>query len=325
MIKIKVISKILVIISLSILSGCLNSFIYIAGGKEQKGFVDGFIEKAKFNSPSKMEINEDNGDLYIIDQNNTTIRKITIDSKVSTIFNSNDKNSYISDLEINGNFLYFTYNDAIKRLDLNDISKVEDFIGSTSESGEINDNFKNSRFNGLSNICFISDYEMLIVDKKDMKLANLKSATVSFKNDLKVDNIYTSVRNIEFNKIDNKINILFEHHNGGLITLFELDNNNLKKSNKDWRDSFLSSFTIDNKGNTYLISIEKEHLIKIDNKNDKQYIESIRDILDVKEVKDPHFYPMESEPPITFIKIDNKRNILYMSYKYGNKLYKLKL
>jgi hypothetical protein len=117
MIKRKLIFKVITLFLLTILSGCFNNFTYIAGGT---GFVDGFATNAKFRHPHDLTIDEKTGDLYFVDQDSKVIRKITTDGKVSTVFQvSFVKENFLKSPRVKDNYLYFIYNNTIKKIRFN--------------------------------------------------------------------------------------------------------------------------------------------------------------------------------------------------------------
>ena len=63
-------------------SGVVTTF----GGTGEAGHSDGFVAEAKFSSPQGIATNNSNGDIYVSDTGNHTIRKISLQGKLLNSF-----------------------------------------------------------------------------------------------------------------------------------------------------------------------------------------------------------------------------------------------
>ena len=91
-----------------------------AGSTE--GFEDGPLRKAKFKWPSQI-VTTSAGGFYVLDQNNTAVRKITPDGMVSTVFSGESYNRYCIAIDEN-DVLYITHDMYILKVDDTGVTEV---------------------------------------------------------------------------------------------------------------------------------------------------------------------------------------------------------
>jgi hypothetical protein len=304
----KIILKAITLSLLTILSGCYGDFTYIAGGG---GFVDGFAKDAKFRSPENLTIDEKTGDLYFVDQDSKVIRKITKDGKAFTVFQvSFVPENFLKYPQIKDNYLYFIYNNRIKRLDLSKKdAKYEDYLNPNSQTK-------------LHSFHFLSDGTMLLHEERNLRIVNLETKEIK-------PIIYTSKRDEAFRstaegtviaEINVKENpktkeIFFGRDN---LSIYKLTKNNeivLFSENSDLNP--ISGFDFDKDGNIYTISINRRKLIRVSLSGEIKDISDLKGVVDFDEL----YFRMLS----TSISIDRKKNILYLSYIVKNQIFKIDL
>jgi hypothetical protein len=341
MIKNNLILKTLTLALLSILSSCSNNFTYIAGGEDKKGFVDGFAKDAKFKYPSEMAVDEETGNLYVLDQSSTVIRKITTDGKVSTIFDlSKYPNDFdteykksITDIRVNKDYLYFSTDPFIARIKLNGESSYEKFLGTGNRvinSGDIflkqESDFINTSFANIRGFDFDDNGNLFILDAYRIKKADVSTKKVS---DIYLGNTYISKEynlsgtifyDLEFNIKTKELTIISKtsdgmHSNASKkSTIFD---NTFSLISLD----FIIDTYIDNLGNTYVVSSEKESIFKFDVNKSPTKIFSLKDI--TKSIYGNYSTLVSYQP--MYLAVDNKRNILYISLNEDNKIFKVNL
>lgn len=338
MIKRKMILKAITLSLLTILSGCFNNLTYIVGGEDKKGFVDGFAKDAKLKNPSKMAVDEETGNLYVVDQDNTAIRKITADGKVSTIFDTSKYQgdfdtkykSTITEIRVNKDYLYFSTNTFISRIKLND-GGYEKFLGTGEFKRNSSDpffkqesKFTDTSFSQIKSFCFDDNENLFILDRDRVKKADINTKIVSdiflglgqdvsgfydFMNGYSISMSKNIINDIEFNIITKDIYLI--------VQIF--DNLRLyKKSTAIYGDFIripidskaIQDVYTDKKGNIYVIALDKTFIFRLDKNMNVNRIYSKEGISD-------DLY--ES----TYLSIDNKRNIMYLSE--DNKIFKIDL
>lgn len=308
MIKRKMILKAITLSLLTILSGCYSDTIYLAGGT---GFVDGLIKDAKFRYPKELTVDEKTGDLYFVDQESKVIRKITPDGKVFTVFQvSFVPENFLKYPQIKDNYLYFIYNNQIKRLDLSKKdSKYEDYLNPDS-------------YIMLHSFHFLLDGTMLLHEERNLRIVNLETKEIK-------PIIYTSKRDEAFRstkegtviagihvKENPKTNEIFFGRDN--LSIYKLTKDNevvLFSENSDLNP--ISGFDFDKDGNIYTISINRRKLIRISLSGEIKDISNLNSVIDF----DKLYFRLLA----TSISIDKKRNILYLSCLAKNEIFKIDL
>lgn len=343
----------LAITSTIFLTSCLNGFVYIAGNDNNKLFYDIFAVNAKLDIPTSMAVDEKTGDLYVVDQKYTVIKKITLDGKVSTFFDLNK--SDITEENINGNFgigigkikikddyLYFSTNLLINRIKLNSKEKAETYIGSGKANktfiSDVNSteyyinvkeekNFKDISFYQIVDFYFDFEGNLLIIDNEFLKLANTKTkilANVGLKDSRGFIKYETSgISKIAFNPISKEIYLISDHNNFHKISkiLYQIDEDKgLNPSKKSNVTRAIGDFDFDSKGNIYLISIDNYNLLKFDLKDNVSIISNFWGVADIYKNSKGNLISDSMN-----IQIDRKRNILYLSVYEQNKIFKINL
>jgi hypothetical protein len=341
-------SRVCLILLSMVLIFLINScskFEYLSGN-EVKGFADGSVIDAKFNNPTAMDV-DDSGNLYVIDQINgvepnlglhNTIRKITPGRKVSTFVKLNAEENAIDSIKIKDNFLYFANRTSVKRLNLSGDIKIENIVG-TNESKDIIGDFVTARFSQIESFVIDRNDNLFIADSnrdgRKIKKANISTKKVeAIKFEIEGSNAVSGGElliepkdkyiinsgTIQLLNINPKTNLLhFCLSNTFSKKIFQI---NSKNQIIDLRISkVLDSFTFDNEGNMYLISIDSEKLLKISIENKLEEISGFGGILNIK--KDSNF-PEFGGWSDTHLAMDNNNKILYMSTS-ENKIFKLNL
>lgn len=325
----------------SITSSC-TGFEYITGSNEP-GLVDGTLIQAKFNYPTKMTTDE-KGNLYVLDQNNlldrsddiNLIRKISTDNKVSVFFKSEilkgyDNGYYIGDIEINGNYLFFSTNkgSVIKKINLDNPKEISIVIGKEFENAERTDEYierpdttiQNTKFVWIVDFTFDKDSNIIALDGNLLKKINFKDNIVKKINfDIDKDISYNFTGNTETLNINPKTNNLYfkkEDMSGQRIYILN-EKNQVSLSKSSY---FLSkTFDFDLEGNIYFVDTdEKLKKISIDGK--EEILSSTWGIVNKVEHSNKNIIPTMNN---NNIHIDRKRNILYLSTD-DNKIYKFNL
>jgi sugar lactone lactonase YvrE len=262
-------------------------------------------------SPENLTVDDKTGDLYFVDQDSKVIRKITPDGKVFTVFQvSFVKENYLRYPQIKDNYLYFIYNNRIKRLDLSKKdAKYEDYLNPNSKTS-------------LYSFHFLSDGTMLLHEERNLRIVNLETKEIK-------PIIYTSKRDEAFRstaegtviaEINVKENpktkeIFFGRDN---LSIYKLTKNNeivLFSENSDLNP--ISGFDFDKDGNIYTISINRRKLIRVSLSGEIKDISDLKGVVDFDEL----YFRMLS----TSISIDRKKNILYLSYIVKNQIFKIDL
>lgn len=338
----KLLSKV-VLSSLILLSAC-SKFEFVAGDPKNdffntSGFVDGISSIARFDTPISMAVDERNGNLYVLDQSEgNVIRKIDLNKNVSTFFRiSNEfKNNtpFSRDcIRINGNYLYFSDSGYIKRINLDSSSPLpEIFIGS-GNIGEKDGDFKNTEFFHLDSFIFYSDGNMFIDDGKRIKFADVKTqktkniAIYDYTIQEKRVEVLTSFRELTLNTTNQSIyttaflgifssNLVLE-----VTKDYDIIYHNENESSLSALVKSISSFIYDDKGNLYIISNDKEQLLKYDTNKNISYLSNFFGVFKLEAPgPDSDFRVVSSN-----LAIDNKRNILYVSIPAQNNIYKINL
>lgn len=334
--------KTLTTTALVILTSCLNNFVLVTGGEDKKGYFDGVASEAKFNYPSALAVDEESGDLYVLDQdyynsnkNNSksVIRKITLDCKVSTFLKSQDvdinkKDYSIGTIKIRDGYLYFVFGYQIKRVKLSNNKEVENLIGK-EEKGDKLGSLQDAAFQEIIDFSFYPNGNILVADSK-FKLVNTQSKTIdllNYNNSELINKLFvngrlvSNIKKIEINTSSKDLFVLFDQFIAGRKILNLAYKNNTDSEKISDISKVTTSFVFDNKGNIYLVSLDKEAILKIDTKNSSSVISNLIGVIDIK--KDAMFPEMGYE--IGILAIDNKRNILYLSNISKNKIFKLKL
>lgn len=314
----------------------------LLAGSEKEGFINGTVIEAKFDNPTSMAV-DDNSNLYVVDQNNKVIRKITPEGKVSTFLDYTNEEYELASVTIKDNFLYFIYGYSIRRINLNSPEiEVENIVGSSeieigvNNSQDIIGDFDIARFERIDAISFDNNNNLFILDNSKIKKASLDTrqveklkfrkdgSTTYFGGESLINRDDTSIIgrgntemmlvNPQNNQIYLKISETFSQricriNENKQIVLYEIS------------PMVTGSFIFDQSGNMYVVSIEQEKLLKITPDNNIEEITHLGGILNIKKTDDfPEFGIWDK----THLAIDNKNQILYMS-TFSNKIFKLNL
>jgi hypothetical protein len=233
--------------------------------------------------------------------------------------------------------LYFANRTSVKRINLKGDIKIETIIG-TEEQKDILGNFETARFSNIN--CFNIDAQdnifILDLGGSKIKRANLTTREVET---IKFDTagsahtygapaidtvepdliIQGDIKKIQVNPKNNQLYFIVS--STFTSNIFQL---NLKNQIVDLKLTvgYPNSFTFDNEGNMYVISISDEKLLKVSPENKTEEISGFWGALTIK--KDYNFNEMGYLPHTNLV-IDNRKKILYMSSESDNKIFKLKL
>ncbi len=335
---------------LILISSCGSKFEYITGN-DLKGFNDGSYMEARFNNPTAMDV-DNLGNLYVIDQSIkvgndlgrfNAIRKITPDGKVSTVVKFKDEENAIDSIKINENYLYFANRTCVKRFNLTGDVKIENVVG-TDESKDVNGDFEIARFYNIYSITIDNEGNLYILDRlgaskikkannKTRKVESLKfekAGSIQYSNSpryIEIDSTDSTlisrgnVEKIEINPKNNQLYFKSAETFGKQIFQINEKNQILDTPINDI-SGVSDSFTFDNEGNMYVISIGNEKLIKVspDNK-----IEELLGLGGTVKIEKDSSFPESGYLPRTNLVVDNKRKTLYLSSEFDNKIFKINL
>lgn len=339
------------------LTSCISNFTLFAGNGQNVVLSDFFAVNAKLNNPDSMTVDEKTGDLYVVAQNETIIKKITLDGKVSTFFDLNkseikkefpDKIFYIGTIKIKDDYLYFSNKFSISRIKLNGKEKDERYIGSGRKNTleqennpsildtRISGSFKEISFFWIKDFSFALDGNILISEHSNRtKLANIKYDSVYdlflFYENNSYGNYARSGTSIKQNPISKEL--YFLENKGGLrgITnypsIYKINDKNVISWLNYSNVGKVLNFDFDKEGNIYVISVSNASLMKIDLKGNVSDISNFWGVGYIGE-QFPLFRSINSSPIYSEsmeITIDRKRNILYLSVYEQNKIFKLNL
>ncbi|MDG1830382.1 MAG: lectin-like protein, partial [Flavobacteriaceae bacterium] len=157
-------------------------------GDGNDGYLDGDADEAEFSDGMKNGVVDASGNVYIADEWNNVIRKITPSGKVSTYAGTgwywgdgdqentdgdklNRTLTYPNDVKINGGYMYVVESNAhaISRINMS-TGVLSRYVGKRTDQGDDNGNETEARFNRPSAIAFDSNNVMYVVDKDNNKI-----------------------------------------------------------------------------------------------------------------------------------------------------------
>lgn len=335
-----------------ILSSC-SKFELIAGSYE-KGLVNAVATNAKFNKPTKMAVDEKTGDLYVLDSLNDSvmIKKLSISGLVSNYLEAKDidtnskSNKYtFSDLKANKDFLYFSMNYNLYKINLRiSNSKAEriyfngDLVVNKKESSTVEtkdedqwlkitfDEYDNLIVAGVHNS--IPSVRLIASDNiKELHFNNISETKYTFYNN---PNDLTSSETLDYNYRLKNLTVLF--FSPGIFyrsyifeTKTDINTDNIiKESEISDISTSTTSLVSDRSGNRYLLSYDKKALLKFNINNIYETVSNLNGIVDI-----PYDATDRSAPRLegANLAIDNSRKIIYLSVSVNNssRIFKLNL
>lgn len=333
-----------IIVKLLILNSC--SFLTLSTNFNTiKNNPNVSVLKDKFDKPQSLDIDKE-GNLYVLVQDGKLIQKMDIKTElVSDFINITEYTESIHDFDIKNDYLYFPIKNQVKRIKLNEPSKIENFIG-LEEIGNTDGDFKSSKFTNISEIAFDNNDLLYIYDIElnKFKKANLKTnkiETIKIK-DSEGKEIVDDKDKYYFLKVNPKTNKLsymysevdfaelYNDYDKRIITLSD-DN----KINVFSKYTLITGYCYDLMGNLYIANeseldpeetnieiikkniIMKNSLLKYLNGN---YLKKISTLKDIKKIDS--FGPNKKYYSLYTV-VDDKSRILYTSSKNDNKVSKI--
>ena len=161
-------------------------------GDGNDGYLDGDADEAEFSDGMKNGVVDASGNVYLADEWNNVIRKITPSGKVSTYAGTgwywgdgdqentdgdklNRTLTYPNDVKINGGYMYVVESNAhaISRINMS-TGVLSRYVGKRTDQGDDNGNETEARFNRPSAIAFDSNNVMYVVDKDNNKIRKVE-------------------------------------------------------------------------------------------------------------------------------------------------------
>lgn len=310
-----------------------------------KGYTNISTLEKKLDFPKAIELDKD-GNLYVVTQKGKLIQKISYETgNISKVLDYSKSTDLITDINIKDDYLYFPVRNKIRRVKLNGSNSVEDFIGS-DEIGDSDSTFKDSKFSKISEIEFDNNNLMYIYDisLNKFKKANLNNGTIEaikMNYDSLKDNIINNPNDFHYLKINpktNELNFIFD------IEIAEISSNYLIYIPHNKSDfltvvlppDIISGYCYDKAGDIYVTSEDEIDWTKLKEPLDLSAIRGpslqkysngklVKNIAFLRDIKKLDSNTIKSHYYTSYIAIDEKNKLLYVSSNNDNKLVKINL